>query len=198
MNGNELAYFDKIQYQNHQFTNFQNILIESDTSWIACVYPSITNKEKGFDLVHLSKNKDVKLLGTLSWKEQLAIRSSVYSKQLDKLVLGAVLCENNCTDRWIKYLVFDLSKLKNSMVKTDNLANELFHIYPNPVQNYLFFESTLLPDHVIVYNSEGKVILRQVLQSNVVNITELTSGFHIAVFKNKEEVIKRVKFFKEN
>ena len=58
-------------------------------------------------------------------------------------------------------------------------ANTL-RVYPNPAHTLLYIELPEIPEnHLTVMNMQGKVVIDQMLDGNVLNVSSLSKGIYI-------------------
>ncbi|MBI9062427.1 MAG: T9SS type A sorting domain-containing protein [Marinilabiliaceae bacterium] len=75
-------------------------------------------------------------------------------------------------------------------------AGKILTIYPNPVEDILYLESTQLIDRIIIYNGTGKQMLQQTGPVESVPVSHLQSGIYylkVIMTQRKSEVIKFMK-----
>ncbi len=93
-------------------------------------------------------------------------------------------------------------------VTTDSLYNETWtglhdvalneiHIYPNPIQNYFQYKSNQLIDEILIYDSRGRIIKSEKVNSmeGRINLEILSEGIYFASFR-KEKTISVYKLLK--
>lgn len=93
-------------------------------------------------------------------------------------------------------------------VTTDSLYNETWtglqniepnqvQIFPNPVQDYFQFKSIHKIDEIIIYDSRGRFIKSELVNSTEgrINLGSISDGIYVALFR-KEKSISVHKFFK--
>ena len=111
----------------------------------------------------------------------------------------------------ITYLPFPYSAyyyIDDVCVTTDSLYNETWtglhdvelneiHIFPNPVKDYFQFKSNQLIDDILIYDSRGKLITSEKVNSQEgrINLKILSEGIYFASFR-KEKTISVYKLLK--
>lgn len=85
---------------------------------------------------------------------------------------------------------------QNSIINNNN--EFVFQIYPNPAKNIISIESSLQNWGLSVYSTDGKVLIKKLLNEGVnqIDISDLTPGIYIIRLKDSENVILR-KFYKQ-
>lgn len=74
---------------------------------------------------------------------------------------------------------------ENGFLKTSEINNPIFNVYPNPVENTLFIENNNSfgeVESIIIYNLNGKIIKSFESWSNELDVTELLSGLYLITF----------------
>ncbi|MCP4122625.1 MAG: T9SS type A sorting domain-containing protein [Bacteroidetes bacterium] len=66
-----------------------------------------------------------------------------------------------------------------------------FNMYPNPVDKVLHVEASVMIDAVTVYDTEGKIVLQQQMNSNDLNVSELPAGSYTLVAEAAKARITR-------
>ncbi len=80
-----------------------------------------------------------------------------------------------------------------AVVGVRNISQASFNIYPNPVDNVLYFEENV--DAISIYSIVGKNVLTQEMQNgNSVNVSELSRGIYFINFYSDSEYIGTQKF----
>ncbi len=74
----------------------------------------------------------------------------------------------------------------------ENIEISSFNVYPNPVENTLFFSQEITGNPVRIYNAAGSLIFEQ-KTTNQINVSDLTSGIYFLVFE--KDGIKTTKRF---
>ncbi len=83
---------------------------------------------------------------------------------------------------------------ENSVAVEENQTNT-FNIYPNPVEEVLTInrENNSTPARVEIFDINGRLIINQSLQSNQINVSQLSSGIYtVKLITNSEVATKKV------
>ena len=85
----------------------------------------------------------------------------------------------------------DVAPSSTAGIATNELNNIV--LYPNPVNNSLFFDANdLTIDSVSIYSVEGKVILQQdKLNNNSIDVSSLSSGIYVVKFKSDDSTLTK-------
>ena len=68
---------------------------------------------------------------------------------------------------------------------------EILHIYPNPVQDYLFIQDTFNPDFVFsVYDQFGALVLNGRMESGIIDVSDLRTGLYLITIKSGRTTCK--------
>ncbi len=83
----------------------------------------------------------------------------------------------------------------NSIAKINTTK---INAYPNPTSNTLTFElDTKAKVFAEVYNIEGRVVARQPIVENKLNVASLKTGTYFVVIRSENKVLGTTKFIKE-
>lgn len=91
------------------------------------------------------------------------------------------------------------------ITKTDNMAktaienktelikqNDMFVIYPNPVESTLLFSKDITGSEIKIIDSKGNLVGQQMINNNSLDVSQLKSGMYfIALEKEGEKIVKR-------
>jgi len=89
-----------------------------------------------------------------------------------------------------------LSNVFCSTTSTSSFENKEINIYPNPVNDVLFFENKIENIRVQIFNSFGQKIKSELTSSNKINVSHLPKGIYVLRVQIGKEVIIK-KFIKE-
>lgn len=72
--------------------------------------------------------------------------------------------------------------------------NKLVKVYPNPVHDYLYIDSTVTINEISFYNMFGMQVLKNAsLENNSINISELSSGIYLLeIVSDSKKITKKV------
>lgn len=87
-----------------------------------------------------------------------------------------------------------IAKLSPETLSNDSFDFEKTIVYPNPVQNILQISSTEnLEKEIIIYDQNGKQIIKNLLVNNTIDLTKLASGAYLMELRNLngKKIIKR-------
>ncbi|NOZ46126.1 MAG: T9SS type A sorting domain-containing protein [Chlorobi bacterium] len=80
----------------------------------------------------------------------------------------------------------------------NNVIDDDFIVWPNPVTSMLFFKNTLKSDEIQVIDYTGKVMLKQYLSSqNSINLENLPGGIYVIVFFEKGQIKNMARIIKK-
>ncbi len=86
---------------------------------------------------------------------------------------------------------------KSELLSVYENEDNRFEIYPNPVQDVLFFNEAPFGATYFVYNLSGQFVYSGVLNSSTINISNLSSGsYYLTLKSNGTELNKIAKFVK--
>lgn len=97
--------------------------------------------------------------------------------------------------------MYDFNVTIGPSLAIPNFDKEIFNVYPNPVSNNLYINSTYSKDfvisNVIIYNQLGQqVMLSNFKFGNSIDVSELSNGTYFAKINIANEVIGTLKFIK--
>lgn len=99
----------------------------------------------------------------------------------------------NTTDYWV--LLID----RQSVDVIENFKDKSqYTIYPNPCKNFLFLNKVEQTNNfnIEVYDLTGRIILKENLRSNKIDVSKLQKGYYILKINSSEEP-STIKFIKE-
>jgi hypothetical protein len=73
-----------------------------------------------------------------------------------------------------------------------DINNTDFQIYPNPCKNSIYFSNEYLGLDYIIYSTNGKVITKNTVTNNSVDISFLENGIYLISFKTKTFKITKI------
>ncbi len=88
----------------------------------------------------------------------------------------------------------------NFNILIDHKKNNNFQLYPNPADDYLYFEfnnQTQSSYIVSIYSISGEKIITQTISTNSIQINKLQSGIYILYLTSKNKELIRTKFIKK-
>lgn len=93
----------------------------------------------------------------------------------------------NDAQRWKLDLIKPASgtaKSSQSKLKTEDEADtNAFNVYPNPAENTLFFTSEMKGIQVRVFSQTGKLVFKQKITDNSLNVSGLSAGIYFVDFE---------------
>lgn len=97
--------------------------------------------------------------------------------------------------------MYDFNVTIGPSLANPNFDKEIYNVYPNPVTNNLFINSTIsnaaIISNVQIYNQLGQeVMVSNVKFGNSVDVSELSNGTYFAKINIENEVIGTIKFIK--
>lgn len=194
--GNTIFHIDNPKIDSHNYYNFHNFIVESDTSLIVLASPSQHLINSSNDLIRITKSSHCSELGTFNWDPEFAIRTIEYSNKDSMLLVAGILCKNNCKDRWSKYLAFNISDLGFKVATNDNNNSTRFKLFPNPATKFLEIISDVEFDEISIVNLDGVVLQHSITSNSIAYINNIPNGLHICELKNKGILIGKQKFIK--
>ena len=70
--------------------------------------------------------------------------------------------------------------------------NDVFVIYPNPVESTLLFSKDITGSEIKIIDSKGNLVGQQMINTNSLDVSQLKSGMYfIALEKEGEKIVKR-------
>ncbi len=106
---------------------------------------------------------------------------------------------NDCSSAYITDSIPANCSIVLSTEEPDNI-NELFKVYPNPVNNYLTINGVIGNYEINVIDITGKIITAtEMLAGNeIINVSNLTKGMYLIQIINQENgSLEQIKFIKE-
>ena len=71
--------------------------------------------------------------------------------------------------------------------------DEAILIFPNPASQFLNIENTNNIEALSVYNTMGKLVLREVQDNELIDVSELNSGLYfVRIVFNNHEIVKKI------
>lgn len=195
-NGKEIMHIENPNIDSHNYYNFHNFIVESDTSLLLLASPSKHLTNSSDDLIRITKSSYYSEIGTLNWDPEFAIRNIEYSIKDSILLIAGILCKNSCLDRWSKYLAFNISDLRYKVATNVVKNNFGFELYPNPATNSLEIKSKVKFDEINIVNLAGTTLLHSTSRANFIDINKIPNGLYICELKFKGITIGRQKFNK--
>lgn len=132
----------------------------------------------------------------------------VISGSLDKLVLN-LTSNGNIGNGQVVIDIYNLDSLTEVVQIKFNLSvtaatnnifeintGQIFNIYPNPTNSVLYVPKELSKSKISVLNTEGKLILEEILDDDFLDVSDLNSGFYY-LFLAKGLINYSSTFFKE-
>ncbi len=102
----------------------------------------------------------------------------------------------DCSDNY-KLLLDSVRIDVADIVKTNDLTQDNFRIYPNPVINDLYLDN-VKANHVVIYNLLGESILeRQIIANKPINVSSLRKGVYFASFYMNDQIVCTRKIVKK-
>jgi hypothetical protein len=97
---------------------------------------------------------------------------------------------NQASGQW-KLISAVTAKLAKSEVKTQDDSTTAINVYPNPVENTLFFTTEMTGNQVSIFSPTGSLVSQQKVTDHI-NVSGLTSGIYFIVFeKEGTKITKR-------
>lgn len=80
-----------------------------------------------------------------------------------------------------------------------NLNQENIKVYPNPTSEFLFFDFKEKNEaySLVLYDLSGKMVLKETIYNNSLNVAEVSSGVHLYYVYKKSELVAMGKVLKE-
>lgn len=134
---------------------------------------------------------------TVSWGPIPELIDSAYFTDIGEILFKTNMKEENSqkvdgTGIFVDYFIFDLYFSKGPNSVTEQIDNNSFIVYPNPVMDKLLLEDYY--QEVKIYDLTGK-LLSQVKNKNYIDVSSLNNGLYfITVYDGKH--IKSNKFIK--
>lgn len=97
---------------------------------------------------------------------------------------------NQASGQW-KLISTVTAKLAKSEVKNQDDSTTAINVYPNPVENTLFFTTEMTGNQVSIFSPTGSLVSQQKVTDHI-NVSGLTSGIYFIVFeKEGTKITKR-------
>jgi predicted alpha-1,6-mannanase (GH76 family) len=99
---------------------------------------------------------------------------------------------NQASGHW-KLIPTGTAKSSKSLLKTEDEAETVaLNVYPNPVENTLFFTTKITGTHVSIFSAAGSLVSEQKVMDNSLDVSRLATGIYFAVFdKDGTKITKR-------
>jgi len=164
------------------FSKEKNCIISEGKILISYIAPDEYIKKGGVEMKDKKINFEIELKATSTGK-----LSENFGLNNDKMSI--LIADKNYR--------LDL-KWKNSELSSKNIQNDLnIYIYPQPAKSYLNISLNNTQNSDIfytIYDSFGKVIRKDILQSNKINVSTINKGLYFIHFQNEEGIhsVKKV------
>ncbi|MCF6296903.1 MAG: T9SS type A sorting domain-containing protein [Flavobacteriaceae bacterium] len=109
---------------------------------------------------------------------------------------------DNLRDETVLFANFSIEETGGVLAIDDYfLENKKLVVFPNPTLNELTIKGISIEDYdeVVLYSISGmKIALQKKTTKNTIDVSFLQDGLYFLLLKNKHQIVKRVKFIKNN